>query len=187
MKEIAQKDDYFQPYIGLDFRGNMNVSIIRTKKGRTIMLQHDISSPRPNVRFNLISGTQGTYRASPEPSRFTHHHDGWMTAEEFDALLEKYEPAMTKTFNQEKSRAEHVSTGSSYERVSPTDWRLIDCLRNGLPIEMDVYDAALWSVISPLSEWSVQRQGASVKVPDFTSGTWKTNKRGMDVSLEKGG
>ena len=57
----------------------------------------------------------------------------------------------------------------------------------GLPLEMDVYDAALWTAVTPLSEWSVARQGASVKVPDFTNGAWKTNKRGMDVGLREGG
>lgn len=187
MEEMASQDDFYKPYVGLTFRGNMNTSIIRTKKGRTIMLQHDISSPRPNVRFNLISGTHGTFQATPQPARFSRSHDGWMEAEEFEALLEKYEPSMTRTFNQKRDKAKHISTGRSYSRVTASDWRLIDCLRNGLPLEMDVYDAALWSVISPLSEWSVQRQGASVKIPDFTSGSWKTNKRGMNVSLQGGG
>lgn len=187
LEEAAQRDDYFKPYVGLDFRGNMNTSIIRTKRGRTIMLQHDVSSPRPNVRFNIISGTEGIFQAYPKPARFTHHHDGWMPQDEFEELLEKYEPAITKKFNARKERANHKNKSGSYNDVTATDWRFIDCLRNGLPIEMDVYDAALWSVITPLSEWSVAREGASVKVPDFTSGAWKTNKRGMDVSLKAGG
>jgi len=187
MEQISQQDHYFKPYVGLNFRGNMNTSIIRTKRGRTIMLQHDISSPRPNVRFNMISGTNGIFQSYPRPARFTHHHDGWMPSDEFEALLEKYEPTITKTFNQKKKATGHESKGGSYYNVTSTDWRFIDCLRNGLPIEMDVYDAALWSVISPLSESSVAREGASVKVPDFTSGSWKTNERGMDISLKKGG
>ena len=65
--------------------------------------------------------------------------------------------------------------------------RMVECLRNGLPLEMDVYDAALWSAITPLSEWSVGRQGEAVKVPDFTRGSWKANPRGMDISLKQGG
>ena len=52
---------------------------------------------------------------------------------------------------------------------------------------MDVYDAALWSAITPLSEWSVAREGTSVKVPDFTNGAWKTNERGMDIDIKQGG
>ena len=66
------------------------------------------------------------------------------------------------------------------------DWRLIDCLRNGLPMDMDVYDAASWSAISPLSEWSVANRSAAIDIPDFTAGNWKNNQP-HDISLQKGG
>jgi hypothetical protein len=66
------------------------------------------------------------------------------------------------------------------------DWRLIDCLRNGLALDQDVYDAALWSSIAPLSEKSVATRSSSVDVPDFTGGLWKQNKP-VDISLETGG
>src|SRR6185503_9647954 len=56
------------------------------------------------------------------------------------------------------------------------DWRLIDCLRNGLPLDHDVYDAALWSSIGPLSEASVANRSRTQDVPDFTRGAWKINK-----------
>jgi hypothetical protein len=59
-------------------------------------------------------------------------------------------------------------------------------LRNGLPLDEDVYDAALWSAISPLSEKSVANRSAAVDVPDFTRGSWQTNKQ-VDILLEKGG
>ena len=54
-------------------------------------------------------------------------------------------------------------------------------------LDMTVYDAALWSSVGPLSEWSVANGSMPVKVPDFTAGTWKTNKPLMDISLAKGG
>jgi len=66
------------------------------------------------------------------------------------------------------------------------DWRTIDCLRNGLPLDMDVYDAAAWSAVAPLSEWSVANRSNSINFPDFTSGSWKSNQR-VDITLEKGG
>jgi hypothetical protein len=66
------------------------------------------------------------------------------------------------------------------------DWRTIDCLRNGLPLDQDVYDAALWSSIAPLSEWSAANDSTSIQVPDFTGGSWKTNQQ-IDLLLEKGG
>lgn len=185
MEELAAKDEYFEPYVGLKFRGNMNTSIIRTHKGRTIMLQHDISSPRPGHRFDLISGTKGIYKA--RPSRIATGHEGWLSEDEYDSLMEKYTPKITKVFEEKVRQGGGLTGDRSYERVTASDWRLIDCLRNGLPLEMDVYDAAAYSSITPLSEWSVAHEGNSIKVPDFTSGAWRTNERGMDVSLENGG
>jgi hypothetical protein len=49
------------------------------------------------------------------------------------------------------------------------------CLRNGLPMDYNVYDAALWSCVVPLSEWSVANQSKPVKIPDFTCGSWMKN------------
>lgn len=66
------------------------------------------------------------------------------------------------------------------------DWRTVDCLRNGLPLDQDVYDAALWSAIGPLSEWSVAHRSNSIDVPDFTNDAWKINKP-VDISLKQGG
>ena len=62
---------------------------------------------------------------------------------------------------------------------------MIDCLRNGLPLDMDVYDAATWSSITPLSEWSVANRSNSIDVPDFTRGAWQQNKP-HDMSLNGG-
>ena len=66
------------------------------------------------------------------------------------------------------------------------DWRMIDCLRNGLPLDQDVYDAALWSAIAPLTEWSVANRSNSIDVPDFTDGAWQKNTP-VDILMEKGG
>ncbi len=186
-KELAENDDFWKPYVGRDYRGNLNTSIIRTHKGKTIMLQHDVTTPRPAVRFDLISGTKGTFKARPSRIGFS-YDEGWISQEEFDALAEEYTPKINKRFNELMEQANEPGRAQrSYARVNATDWRLIDCLRNGLPVEMDVYDAALTSAVIPLSEWSVANRSNSVSVPDFTDGAWKTNKRGMDVQLESGG
>ena len=66
------------------------------------------------------------------------------------------------------------------------DWRMVDCLRNGLPLDQDVYDGALWSSVAPLSEWSVANRSQSIDVPDYTGGSWKTNKP-HGINLETGG
>ena len=53
-------------------------------------------------------------------------------------------------------------------------WRMIYCLRNGKPLDQDVYDGAAWSVISPLSAQSVSERSRSIDIPDFTRGAWQT-------------
>jgi hypothetical protein len=107
--------------------------------------------------------------------------DEWVTDEEMKALEEKYAPAIVKKVGE---LAKKVGGHGGMDFLE--DWRLIDCLRNGLPVDQDCYDAALWSSIAPLSEKSVAGRSTSVDVPDFTGGSWKTNLP-VDILLEKGG
>jgi hypothetical protein len=189
VERLAAGDEAWQPYTGRDYRGNINTSIIRTRRGRTIMVQHDTSTPRPGVRFHLISCTKGIYEEShPPASRIATGHEGWMPKEELESLTEKYIPEMMKRYNEFMSQATSVETQrGGYYRVMPLDWRIVDCLRNGLPMDMDVYEAAASSSLIPLSEWSVANGSAPVRVPDFTCGAWETNDRGMDIELQRGG
>ncbi|MCC5913799.1 MAG: Gfo/Idh/MocA family oxidoreductase [Balneolaceae bacterium] len=181
-REMAAENDLWKPFEGRDFRGNMNTTTIRTKKGRTIMLQHDVTSPRPYSRICLISGTDGIARKWPGPARIAKDHTGWLSEEDVQELEEKYTPEITRRVG---DMAREVGGHGGMDTIM--DWRLIDCLRNGLPLDMNVYDAALWSAIAPLSEWSVANRSTSVDVPDFTGGAWETNEPGMDINLESGG
>ncbi|MGA0560442.1 Gfo/Idh/MocA family protein [Larkinella sp. VNQ87] len=178
--ELAKTDDDFRQFNGKSFRGNMNTTTIRTKKGRTIMLQHDVSSQRPYSRIHLVSGTKATAQKYPLPGRISKGHD-WMTEQEYKALEQHYQPEIVKRVGE---LAKQVGGHGGMDFLM--DWRLIDCLRNGLPLDQDVYDAALWSSIGPLSEWSVAHRSNSIDVPDFTNGSWKTNKP-VDISLATGG
>jgi predicted dehydrogenase len=180
-RELAESDSFFEDYVDNEFRGNMNTSIIKTFNGRTIMLQHDVTSPRPYSRIHLLSGTEGIARGYPEQKIAT-SHDGWLDQEEFDAVMEKYTPEIIKTAG-EMAR----QMGGHGGMDSLMTWRLIDCLRNGIPVEMDVYDAAAWSAVIMLSEWSVANEATPIHFPDFTSGSWRTNKPIMDIELERGG
>lgn len=181
-QELAEEDSFWEPFTDKDYRGNINTTMIKTRKGRTIMLQHDVSSPRPYSRIHLISGTKGIARKWPMPARIATSHEGWLPEERLQEFEEEYTPEITKRVGE---MARQVGGHGGMDTLM--DWRLIDCLRNGLPLDMDVYDAALWSAIGPLSEWSVANQFTSLKVPDFTSGAWETNTPGMDINLEKGG
>lgn len=181
-KKKAGEDKSWKKYAESNFRGNMNTTIIKTKLGRTIMIQHDTTTPRPYSRIHLVCGNEAITRKWPLPARIANSHEGWVSEEEFNTIEDKYTPQITKKVGK---MAKKVGGHGGMDTIM--DWRLIDCLRNGLPLDMDVYDAALWSAIVPLSEWSVANRFNSVQVPDFTSGAWKKNPRGMDVGLNRGG
>jgi len=178
--ELASEDSFYKPFANKQYRGNMNTSLIRTSKGKTIMVQHDVTSPRPYSRIHLLSGTKGMARKYPLPERISKGHE-WMNDEEIKALSDQYTPELIKFVGEE---AKKVGGHGGMDFIM--DWRLIDCLRNGLPLDQDVYDAALWSSITPLSQWSVKNRSDSVDVPDFTRGSWITNKP-VNLSLEGGG
>lgn len=178
--KLAREDADFKQFAGHSFRGNMNTTTIRTVKGKTIMLQHDVTSPRPYSRIHLISGTKGTALKYPLPGRIAQGHE-WFSEEEYQALEKKYQPEIIKRIGE---LAKQVGGHGGMDFLM--DWRLIDCLRNGLALDQDVYDASSWSVISPLTEWSVANRSASIDIPDFTNGAWKTNKV-IDISLKDGG
>ncbi len=179
-KQRAAKDDFYKPFVDKDYRGNMNTTVIRTFKGKTIMVQHDVTSPNVYSRIHKISGTKGSAIKYPLP-KIAAGHEKWLSEPEFKALEEKYQPAIVKKVGE---LAKQVGGHGGMDFLM--DWRLIDCLRNGLPLDEDVYDAALWSAIAPLSEKSVKNRSSSVDVPDFTGGNWKQNNP-VDISLEKGG
>jgi predicted dehydrogenase len=180
-KELAAKDDFYKPYANKQYRGNMNTTTIRTSKGRTIMLQHDVTSPNVYSRIFKISGTKGSSLKYPLPERFASGHEDWVGAEEYKKLEETYTPPIVKKVG---AMAKQVGGHGGMDFLM--DWRMIDCLRNGIPLDMDVYDAAAWSAIAPLSEQSIAKRSNSIDIPDFTSGSWKTNQP-VDILMQKGG
>ncbi|MDP2334877.1 MAG: Gfo/Idh/MocA family oxidoreductase [Bacteroidota bacterium] len=178
-KELASKDSFFNEFATDHYRGNMNTTTVRTANGRTIMIQHDVTSTRPYSRIHLVSGTKGVASKYPDPRVATSHE--WSNPEEMKKLEEQYTPEIVKRIGQ---MAKKVGGHGGMDFMM--DWRLIDCLRNGLPLDQNVYDAALWSAIAPLSEKSVANRSNSVDVPDFTNGAWKTNAP-VELTLKGGG
>ena len=178
--QLAREDPFYQPFTGKKYRGNMNTSVIRTFAGKTIMIQHDVSSPRPYSRIHLVSGTKGIASKWPSPERIALGHS-WLSPEELKALENQYTPEIVRRVG---TMAKEIGGHGGMDFIM--DWRLIDCLRNGLPLDQDVYDAALWSVITPLSEWSLANRSNSIDVPDFTCGSWSSNTP-VDPNLPYGG
>jgi len=179
IKELAPDRPDLQQFVGKEMRGNMDMQMIRTAKGRTMMIQHDISSPRPYSRIHMLSGTKCFAQKWP----LQHIAFGHSKADDakMKELQEQYAPEIITRIGE---MAKQVGGHGGMDFMM--DWRLIDCLRNGLPMDMDVYDAASWSCITPLSEWSIANGSKPIDIPDFTRGAWKTNKP-VELTLKGGG
>lgn len=154
-------------------KGDMNTTLIHTYKGKTIMLQHDVTSPRPYSRLFTVSGTEGFVQKYPVPSMsFSPKSHNSLKREQISDTIIKYEPTVIKNI---KNQAKEIGGHGGMDFIM--DYRLIYCLRNGLPLDQDVYDAAEWSSIVELSKKSVQKGSRPMKIPDFTRGNWeKLNK-----------
>jgi len=176
----AKTDDFYKPFVGKNYRGNMNTTTIKTTKGKTLMLQHDVSSPRPYSRIHLLSGTKGMACKYPEPERIAFGEE-WIKEEALKKLYDTYSPPIIRHVGE---IARKVGGHGGMDFIM--DWRLIDCLRNGLPLDQDVYDAAAWSCIVPLSKKSVSKRSSSIDIPDFTRGAWTKNKA-VNLTLDGGG
>lgn len=146
--------------------GDLNSSLIRTAKGRTILLQHDVSNPRPYSRLNAIQGTRGLFEDYPARI-FVEGQAGGDRWGPLDAWKAKHEdPLWTRL-------GEQARTGGHGGMDFVMAWRLVQCLREGLVPDIDVYDSAAWSAPFPLSEISVAKGSAPMKFPDFTRDNWK--------------
>ena len=133
------------------------------------MIQHDVSSPRPYSRIHLLSGTKGIAHKYPKQYIAFGHKE--VSAKYMRVLHKKFTPEIITRIGE---MAKQVGGHGGMDFLM--DWSLINSLRNGLAVDMDCYDAALWSCITPLSIESIANRSNSVDVPDFTRGGWKTNK-----------
>lgn len=149
--------------------GDLNTSLIKTMKGRTIRLEHDVSSPRPYSRINSIQGTNGIFEDYPARIYIEGEgeEDRWASIDSYKA---RYEHLLWRELGEKARSGGHG--GMDYVMA----FRLVQCLREGLVPDFDVYDAAAWSAPGPLSEMSVAKGSAPVKFPDFTRGKWREER-----------
>jgi len=149
--------------------GDVNITMIKTKLGRTIYLVHDVNLPRPYSRIHILQGTKGLHQGYP--SRI--HIEGMSKPHRWDegkSYLEEYDHPLWKNVGEKARGAGHG--GMDYLE----DYRMVQSLLKGEPMDMDVYDAASWSVVSALTEESVAHRSRPVDFPDFTRGMWKTRE-----------
>ncbi|MBK5720391.1 Gfo/Idh/MocA family oxidoreductase [Dysgonomonas sp. Marseille-P4677] len=167
-----------------DFRnGDHTSTMIRTENGKSILIEHNVTSPRPYSRMYQLTGTKGFANKYPVQgyaldggeidSTIAANHEN-LTAHSFvpedvkSALMQKYKHPIVKDIEE---KAKQVGGHGGMDFVM--DYRLIYCLQKGLPLDMDVYDLAEWCCLIPLTEISLDNNSAPVEIPDFTRGGWK--------------
>jgi hypothetical protein len=147
--------------------GDINATLVKTVNGRTIYVVHDTNLPRPYSRIHLVQGTRGLFQGYPDrvhiEGRSPDHR--WEQARDY---LEEFDHPLWKDIAAQAAGAGHG--GMDYME----DYRLIKCLREGLPTDMNVYDAAVLSSLVGLTARSVSRRSRPEDVPDFTRGKWRT-------------
>lgn len=148
--------------------GDVNTCLIKTANGKTIYVSHDTNLPRPYSRIHMVQGSKGIFQGYPNRL----HIEGvspehrW---EKWEDVLPRYDHPLWKDL-------EEISAGAGHGGMDfIEDYRLIKCLREGLPTDMNVYDAAALSAVGPLTEWSVANGSQPAAFPDFTRGKWRTN------------
>ena len=152
--------------------GDINTTLVKTVLGRSIMIQWDEQLPRPYSRLNFIQGTKGAWGGFPNRMVIegtTPSTESWVQGTELQPYFERYDhPLWKKVAGLPQNNGGHG--GMDFVML----WRIVHLLREGLPMDQNVYDAAAWSCVTPLSEASVAKRGRSMDVPDFTRGAWKT-------------
>lgn len=166
-----------------DFKnGQHTMTMIKTEKEKTIHIQHDVASPRPYSRMYQLTGTKGFANKYPVEgyalqgtqvdSDVTPNHEdlnahSYVPEEVKKALMEKYKHPIHQELEE---KAKQVGGHGGMDFIM--DYRLIYCLQNGLPLDMDVYDLAEWCCLAPLTALSLDNHSAPVIIPDFTRGGW---------------
>lgn len=148
--------------------GDVNVSLIKTANGRTIYVGHDTNLPRPYSRIHTLQGTKGIFQGYPDRVYVEGRSERAHRWDEAEAWLEEYEHPLWREMEERSQGAGHG--GMDFME----DYRLIKCLREGIPTDMNVYDAAALSAVTPLSEWSVANGSQPIEFPDFTRGRWES-------------
>ena len=161
--------------------GDNTSTLIRTRKGKTILIEHSTITPRPYDRMYQIQGTEGFANKYPNqgiaigsslaPDLDIEDLDAehYMSAEARDSALVRYQHPITRTGDLVQL-AKKVGGHGGMDFIM--DYRLIYCLNHGLPLDMDVYDAAEWSSLVELTEVSIANGYKPVLIPDFTRGEW---------------
>jgi hypothetical protein len=145
--------------------GDLNTSLIKTANGLTITLKNETVNPHPYSRVNVIAGTKGVFADYPPRIYF----DG-QPGDEAWAGIDAWKQHQHPLWKREGEIAQKLGGHGGMDYLML--YRLLQCMREGLAPDMDVYDAATWSAPGPLSVLSVAQGSTPMKFPDFTRGKW---------------
>ena len=174
--------------------GEMTQTLIKTALGKTIYIEHNVTSYRPYDRMYQVIGSDGfankypvegyALRPTEQNLKAVPNHED-LKSHDFVSeatkteLMNKYQHPIQKEIAE---KAKQVGGHGGMDFIM--DYRLIYCLHNGLPLDMDVYDLAEWSTMGELTRLSLEHQSAPVAMPDFTRGAWKRIK-GLQLHFAK--
>ncbi len=169
-----------------DFRnGDQTTTLMRTENGKVVQIEHNVMNPQPYNRLYSLTGTEGYATKYPQehfalqgdalknteaPQVDNLNAHGFISKEQQDALVKKYYHPILKKYGEKGREMGHG--GMDYVM----DARLVYCLQNGLPLDMDVYDLAEWCCLAELGSLSMDNNCCSVAFPDFTRGHWNDVK-----------
>ena len=152
--------------------GDVNTTLIRTVQGKSIMLQFDTHSGRPYSRLDKVVGSKAAHYGYPSRLYIDHGPSwghSWVDDDKMKAMREQYaHPLWTRL---QALAAEHKQGHGGMDFIMM--FRLIRCLNEGLPLDLNVYDGVLWSMVGILGEESVARGSVRIDIPDLTAGKWR--------------
>ena len=166
--------------------GDHTTTLMRTENGKVVEIQHNVMNPQPYNRLFKLTGTKGYATKYPKsqialdksqleasgvkPDMDNLSSHGFLPKAEYDALMEKYTHPIITKYGELGRELGHG--GMDFMM----DARLVYCLQNGLPLDMDVYDLAEWCCLGELGALSMDNNSAAVTFPDFTRGHWNDQK-----------
>ena len=177
-QQTGEKCEYFK-------NGDHTLTMLTTENGKTMLIEHNVMTPRPYSRMYQLTGTDGFANKYPveqycvrpgenAPKNINHENltaHGAVSDEVKDQMMATYKHPIHVEL---EAKAKEVGGHGGMDFIM--DYRLVYCLRNGLPLDMDVYDLAEWCSIVELSRISLENGNMPVAVPDFTRGHWNDVK-----------
>jgi len=175
---VVKKGGENHPNAKVEFKlGDVVTTMIRCANGETILLQHDTNLPRPYSLGFRVQGTKGLWmdlnRSIYVEGQSKEHQ--W---EDAKAWLDKYDHPLWQRWTKDAEGAGHG--GMDFFVLHA----FIEAIKRKIPTPQDVYDAAAWSAITPLSERSIEMGNETVEFPDFTGGQWMYRKNDFAVTDE---